>query len=402
MEWWQCRGIRQAADDARHMIDFTHLLVTGVRYVDVVYTTPRAEHVKHNGSRRAVFTGRGGHSDLLGRLAHWSAMKTYPLRTLAVTLGATAVGMSSMVVDTLYAAPPAPYLFTWSTVVNNNDYMPTADCVDGQPANSAAKCRHFNSYNQPSVNVNGLVVIRARSRGGEGGAGDGGEGGGGNGDAGSGSEGHQPVHGIYTRDMSNDMSDGDVESRHIVRILDRTSEVPQPNNLGSTFIETPSFPRIDMWSDTVATRGNHQPVWEYALPDGGKTRAGTTGIYTNPFGGLISGASKLGALPDFSFFEVPGAPTLTPFDVFPGAPGGDRRQHHRVQRQLHGGWLGRERSLPSRPSGGLAGPRWRHQPRDADCQHGHGNSGDPSVADLRLHLPAQRRERPRRVRRFRQ
>ena len=48
----------------------------------------------------------------------------------------------------------------------------------------------------------------------------------------------------------------------IVRILDRSVEVPQPNNLGQpTFIETPSFPRIDMWSDTIATRGNHQPVW---------------------------------------------------------------------------------------------------------------------------------------------
>ncbi len=38
-----------------------------------------------------------------------------------------------------------------------------------------------------------------------------------------------------------------------------------------------------MWSDTIATRGNHQPVWEYLLDVDSDTRAGTTGIYTNPF-----------------------------------------------------------------------------------------------------------------------
>ena len=49
----------------------------------------------------------------------------------------------------------------------------------------------------------------------------------------------------------------------IVRILDRKAAVPQPNNLATKFVETPSFPRIDMPSDTIATRGNHQPVWKY-------------------------------------------------------------------------------------------------------------------------------------------
>jgi hypothetical protein len=75
-----------------------------------------------------------------------------------------------------------------------------------------------------------------------------------------------------------------------------------------------------MWSDTIATRGNHQPVWRYALPDGSETRAGTTGIYTNPFGDLVTGAAKLGAVPDFEFFAVPGIEPPTLFDVFPGAP----------------------------------------------------------------------------------
>jgi hypothetical protein len=189
--------------------------------------------------------------------------------------------------------------FDWATVVNNNDLMP-----------DAPNERTFNSYNQPSVNTNGLVVIRARSKGGDGG------GGGGENEQGGG---HGPTHGIYTRDMS-------VESP-IIRILDRTTEVPLPNNAHypptneslTTFIETPSFPRIDMESDTIATRGNHQPVWIYTPPDSDETRAGTTGLYTNPFGPLITGAAKLGAVPAFSFFEVPEFPGTT-FEVFPGSP----------------------------------------------------------------------------------
>ncbi|MDH4305395.1 MAG: hypothetical protein OEV53_15160 [Nitrospira sp.] len=75
-----------------------------------------------------------------------------------------------------------------------------------------------------------------------------------------------------------------------------------------------------MSSDTIATRGNHQPVWRYIPAGSDETRAGTTGIYTNPFGPLITGAAKLGAVPDFGFFAVPGVEPPTPFDVFPGAP----------------------------------------------------------------------------------
>lgn len=208
-------------------------------------------------------------------------MKPLGLLALSIIAGLAAVA----------AQPPAPPLFTWSTVVNNTDLMP------GTPAPGRA----FNSYNQPSVNVNGVVVIRARSRGGL--------------------PLGEPTHGIYVRDMG-------VAGSPILRILDRTTEVPQPNNahyppdnpLLTTFVETPSFPRIDMGSDTVATRGNHQPVWVYALPDGSETRVGTTGIYTNPFGPLIAGAAKLGAVPGLEFFAVPGLEPPVLFDVFPGAP----------------------------------------------------------------------------------
>lgn len=186
------------------------------------------------------------------------------------------VGAVAARVDAAGAKPPAG-AFDWTTVVNNNDLMPPLEV------------RNFNSYNQPSVNADGFVVIRARSRGGP------------------------PLgpatHGIYTRDMAVDGP--------IVSILDRTAPVPYPNNLGTTFVETPSFPRIDIGSDTIATRGNHQPVWAYV--DGDETRAGTTGIYTNPFGPLITGTSRLGVVPEFSFFEVPGLSGV-PFEVFPGSP----------------------------------------------------------------------------------
>ena len=208
-------------------------------------------------------------------------MKQTYLLALSISMGLASLAA---------AQPPAPPLFTWSTVVNNSDLMP------GAPPG-----RTFNSYNQPSVNVNGMVVIRARSRGGDllG----------------------EPTHGIYLRNMG-------MAGSPIVRILDRTTEVPQPNNahypptnlLLTTFVETPSFPRIDMWSETIATRGNHQPVWVYALPDGSETRVGTTGIYTNPFGPLIAGAAKLGSVPGLELFAVPGIEPPTLFDVFPGAP----------------------------------------------------------------------------------
>jgi hypothetical protein len=217
-------------------------------------------------------------------------MKTRRSHALLIGVGASIVAAVSVAATTIWAAePPVPPWFIWTTVVNNDDKMP------GAPGE-----RTFNSYNQPSVNVDGLVVIRARSTGGP--------------------PFGPATHGIYTRDMV-------VPASPIVRVLDRTAQVPQPNNahyppanpLLTTFVETPSFPRIDMLSDTIATRGNHQPVWEYTV-DEEHTRAGTTGIYTNPFGDLITGASKLGAVPGFGFFAVPGLDPPTMFDVFPGAP----------------------------------------------------------------------------------
>ena len=199
---------------------------------------------------------------------------------LAVLLGAAAaVAAEETVVYKDHTVPDV--VFDWQTVVNN-----------GIPAPGDAMGRTFNSYNPPSLNVDRLVVFRARTKGGTGG---------------------QPVHGVFTRDMA-------VSGTTVTSLFDRTTFVPQPNNLGTTFIEPPSFPRIDMWSDTVASRGNHQPVWRYSLPTNSETSAGTTGIYANPFGSLIAGVSNLGAVPGLDFFAVPGTDPAVKFDVFPGAP----------------------------------------------------------------------------------
>ena len=189
--------------------------------------------------------------------------------------------------QTTSAPTPEPtVVLNWDVVVNNGDIVP-----------GDLKNRKFNSYNQPSINVSNLVVFRARSKAGK------------NSDGTTG----EPAHGVYTRDM------GTLGS--ILPLFDRTTFVPQPNNLGTMFVEPPSFPRIDIFSNTVASRGNHQPAWEYMLPDGTESRAGTTGIYTNPFGSLISGDNNLGGAPglaDFGHFAEP--VNGVKFDVFPGAP----------------------------------------------------------------------------------
>ena len=113
----------------------------------------------------------------------------------------------------------------WQTVVNNGDPVPSDGCG-----------RSFNSYNPPSVNDRELVVFRARSKGGP--------------PCGA------ATHGIYTRQMPG---------APVMRVFDRTTVVPAPNNLGTTFGEPPAFPRIDMSSNAIATRANHQPVWEYTV-----------------------------------------------------------------------------------------------------------------------------------------
>ncbi len=218
---------------------------------------------------------------------------------------------------------------TWKTIANNADLMPGSTLT-------------FSSFNQPSVNSNGLVVFRARSKGADAG-----------GESVNSTEisalpstwstiaptaapaaaGGGPVHGIYTRVMNGWFFGG-----AIVEITARGKTVPQPNNALingalSSFMEFPSTPRIDILSATVATRGQSQPVYEYQTgidPATGlplTTKVGTSGIYTNPGAALITGTSLLGGVTDFPsgvvtfpHYSVPGAPAGTRFDQFPGSP----------------------------------------------------------------------------------
>lgn len=167
---------------------------------------------------------------------------------------------------------------TWTTVVNNGDYMP-------------GTLQLFNSYNQPSVNDQGLVVFRARSKGGNG----------------------EPVHGIYSRNMLLNRSG-------VERIFDKSSTVPQPNNNDVTFIEFPAFPRIDLLTKDIVTRGSSQPVWTYTLEDGSDTKVGTSGLFSFNGREAATAVNQMGAVPGYEYFQVPGAIPGTKFDQFPGSP----------------------------------------------------------------------------------
>lgn len=198
-------------------------------------------------------------------------MRRHRLRKIVLVLAAS----------TLMPAAAFANDFEWAVVVNNDAIVP-GDSLG----------RRFNSYNQPSVNVGGLVVFRARSRGG-------------------GGMGTPTAHGVYARDIA--------QGGPVVRVFDRNTLVPMPNNLETRFTEPPSFPRIDMWSSTIASRANHRPVWRYMIAPDAETRVGTNGIYVQLLGDLITGASGVGAVPGFEFFAVPETAWIR-FDVFPGAP----------------------------------------------------------------------------------
>ncbi|HEX5886881.1 MAG TPA: hypothetical protein VFY67_20230 [Pyrinomonadaceae bacterium] len=165
----------------------------------------------------------------------------------------------------------------WKVIANNGTYIPNTDL-------------NFGSYGQPAVNTRGVVTFRARSVGSS-----------------------ERETGIYMREPKKGAT--------IQVVGNINAVVPFPNNLNTEFTEFPSIPRIAMNVDNVATRGNHQPVYRYFLPDETETRAGTTGIYAklgrNPF---LTGASKLGNVPGFEFYAVPGISPRLQFDVFPGSP----------------------------------------------------------------------------------
>jgi hypothetical protein len=185
-----------------------------------------------------------------------------------------------------------PVGFTWATVANSATVIPGGDG------------RTFNSFNQPSVNGSGVVALRARSKGGQGVG--------------------EPLRGIYSRQMGGAASP-------LIVVLDTLTTVPGPNNIEydgrpGTLTEFPAFPRIGIANNTIATRGQSKPVWEYQIgtdPTTGEaitTRTGTSGTYALRLGERVGAMAQLGAVPGFDHFSVPGAPAGTKFDQFPGSP----------------------------------------------------------------------------------
>jgi len=211
-----------------------------------------------------------------------------------------ATAVAFLCVSGLQSAGADDLSYEWYTVANNGDLIPETT-------------KYFNSYNQPAINKQGVVVFRARSRGGEGGGPVQGE----------------PERGVYVRNLA--------EQGALYTVFRRNGTVPQPNNTTSgkggqlaTFNEFPSVPRIDAGSDTIATRGQSTPVWTYPDPETGtETRTGTSGIYTSSSHRMPStAASMLGdvfedGVQTFPYFQVPvhgEVPAGTGFDQFPGSP----------------------------------------------------------------------------------
>jgi hypothetical protein len=192
---------------------------------------------------------------------------------IALPLGVVPAAMTAT------AEAAASSQLTWSTVANAADLAP-------------GSIKNFNSFNQPSVNADGVVVFRARTKGES-----------------------EPVRGVYTRDMAGGSA--------ITPVAEVGGLVPQPNNSDATFNEFPAFPRIDTTGAMVATRGQSTPVLTYTLPDLSETKVGTSGVYATPGGVLTSGATLLGNLPEYALYAVPDAPADTRFDQFPGAPAVD-------------------------------------------------------------------------------
>ena len=167
----------------------------------------------------------------------------------------------------------------------------------------------FSSFNPPAVNRQGTVVFRARGHGpGE------------------------PVRGLFLRRMG-----ADGQPDHLLAA--RGTIVPGPNNTMTppdsgelaSFLEFPSFPRIDADGEFVGTRAQTEPVWTAVLDDGSEERVGTAGVFAWQVDGAasnggIAGFTQLGALVDssgdatFPEYSIPGLDQPARFDQFPGAP----------------------------------------------------------------------------------
>jgi hypothetical protein len=241
-----------------------------------------------------------------------------------------ATAVACLCASSLQSAAADELSYEWYTVANNGDLMPTDTATDcsschedmaSSGGQASVGTKFFNSYNQPAISKDGVVVFRARSRGGEGmGPGMG-----------------EPERGIYMRNLA--------EQGALSMVFRRHGTVPQPNNTTAGqnkdpawFNEFPSVPRIDSGSDTIATRGQSTPVWMGLVKDASgnfvETRTGTAGVYVSSSHGMpTTGASMVGDVYEhdasgaivqtFPYFQVPvhgAVPAGTGFDQFPGSP----------------------------------------------------------------------------------
>lgn len=189
--------------------------------------------------------------------------------------------------DQTACVPGNDVIGTWKVLADNRTFIPGSADIS------------FFSFNPPSVNTSGLVVFRGRAKAATGSGGAQGSGGGG-----------AMSRGVFAVDAC-------LGSLTLYTVADTTMAVPAPNNTDASFTEFPSFPRIDIDSGVLATRGQSTPVW--TLPDGTKT--GTSGVYVSLPTGLSTGIGQLGNVSEFSYMQVPGASTPgIRFDQFPGSP----------------------------------------------------------------------------------
>lgn len=221
---------------------------------------------------------------------------------------------TSLATATLLAlSSPVAAQTVWDVVVNNGDEAPS----------SKIEQVNYRSYNQPSINEAGAMVFRARVASPTGGMGTAAAEGAGGGPS------EPQVEGVYFLETPTSA---------VQKLFERGDVVPAPNNVltngnPASFNEFPSTPRIDPNSNSVAHRGQHEPVWTYLLADGSETRVGTAGVYAwipdSTTGALqpYVAASQLGSVvgadqvtPTFPWFSVPATLPNTRFDQFPGSP----------------------------------------------------------------------------------
>jgi hypothetical protein len=191
------------------------------------------------------------------------------------------VGVDAIPVQSLACDPGNDVVGTWKVIANNATTMPDSPQLK------------FFSYNQPSVNEDGLVVFRGRAKSATG----------------------DIQRGIYSADACPPRTS-------ILTVADTVNTmVPAPNNTAAAFNEFPSIPRIDLGSSLIATRGQSAPVWTYTDSLGASTKVGTSGLFVKLASGLATGVGLLGNVTDFAYMQVPDASTagLT-FDQFPGSP----------------------------------------------------------------------------------